>query len=50
VLLAVSKDDLMAFISLNSLEVKPKAFDQKQQTFIIVSARGSKGKLLCGQW
>ncbi len=38
-LLAVRKDDLMAFISLNSLEVKPKVFDQKQRTFLIVSAR-----------
>ncbi len=45
-LLAVSNDDLMALIFLNSLEVKPNAFNQKQRTdSLIYVCKGKEGQV-----
>jgi hypothetical protein len=45
-----SNVDLIALISLKLLAVKPKAAFQKQFDDSFWSARGIRGRLLCGQY
>ena len=45
-----SNVDLIALISLKLLAVKPKAAFQKQVDDMVWSARGIRGRLLCGQY
>jgi hypothetical protein len=45
-----SNVDLIALISLKLMAVKPKAAFQKQFDDSVLSARGIRGRLLCGQY